>query len=267
MKNTLNKKIFKGKTVFITGATGKIGKKISDTFGFFGANLIITDKKETDLKKLKKLLLKKYKININCFSADLSIFSERENLIKNIKLNNNKIDFFINNAAITGAQIKSVSWNGSLSTQDFSVWQQAIEINLSSIFHLLKGLNLMIKKTPLSSIVNVGSIYAEKGPDLEMYKKTKMGSPAAYLASKGGLLQLTRWLASYLSPIRVNMVSPGGIYNNQPNIFYQKYIKKVLIKRMCSVEDVTKVIVFLCSPLSSYVTAQNIKVDGGYGSF
>jgi NAD(P)-dependent dehydrogenase (short-subunit alcohol dehydrogenase family) len=267
MKNILNKKIFKGKTVFITGATGKIGKKISNSFGFLGANLIITDKKERDLLKFKKSLLRKYKVNISYFSADLSNFLERENLIKNIKLDNNKIDFFINNAAVTGTQIKSASWTGSLSKQDFSVWGQAIEINLSSIFHLLKGLSPLIKKNSLSSIINVGSIYAEKGPDLEMYKNTKMGSPAAYLASKGGLLQLTRWLASSLSPIRVNMVSPGGIYNNQPDIFYQKYIKKVLIKRMCNVGDVANVIVFLCSPLSSYITAQNIKVDGGYGSF
>ena len=98
-----------------------------------------------------------------------------------------------------------------------------------------------------------------------MYKNTKVQSILSYSVSKGGLLNLTKWLATYLAPkIRVNAISPGGIKRNQPKIFIKKYIKKTPMKRMCSTKDVVGCIKFLSSEDSSYITGQNIIVDGGF---
>ena len=94
-----------------------------------------------------------------------------------------------------------------------------------------------------------------------------MGNPAAYAASKGGLIQLTRWLSTTLAPeIRVNSISPGGIFRNQPKKFIRRYLDKTPLSRMGHEDDVANTVIFLSSELSSYITGQNIIVDGGYSS-
>ena len=92
-----------------------------------------------------------------------------------------------------------------------------------------------------------------------------MGNPAAYAASKGGLLQLTRWLSTVVAPdVRVNAVSPGGVWRNQPAEFVKRFIDRTPLKRMATEEDFKGIIAYLSSDLSSYVTGQNIIVDGGW---
>ena len=92
-----------------------------------------------------------------------------------------------------------------------------------------------------------------------------MGNPAAYAAGKGGLLQLTRWLATVLAPdIRVNAISPGGVWRNQPEAFLKRYIERTPLKRMAAEEDIKGAVVYLASDMSSYVTGQNLMVDGGF---
>jgi NAD(P)-dependent dehydrogenase (short-subunit alcohol dehydrogenase family) len=255
--------IFKNKITFISGATGNIGKKLCEKFAREGSDLIITDKNRKSLETIKKKLNKRFNIKVNYVESDLTDYESRVTMLKFIKKNFKKIDFIINNAGFTGSQRNKLDWNGNIDEQKIELWNKAIEVNLSSIFHISKELKILQKKNNNSVIINLGSIYSVLGPDLALYKSTNLGSPAAYFASKGGLLQLTRWLASSLAPIRVNMVSPGGIYNNQPNKFVKKYVKKLLIKRMCKVDDVVYLVQFLCSNQSSYITGQNILVDGG----
>ena len=92
-----------------------------------------------------------------------------------------------------------------------------------------------------------------------------MGNPAAYAATKGGLLQLTRWLATTLAPdVRVNAVSPGGILRNQPKVFIRRYEKRTPLQRMAVEDDFKGVTAFLASDLSEYATGQNIIIDGGW---
>ena len=211
--------MFKNKVIFISGATGKVGKDLCSAFANLGANLIITDLKNRELNKLKKKIIKKYKIKIFSMAADLSKIKSRNKLIKAIKNKYKSVNFIINNAGFTGSLRNKKDWIGNINEQKLNIWNRALEVNLTSIFHICKELHKLQKKNDDYAIINVGSIYSDKGPDLDIYESTKMGSPAAYLSSKGGLLQLTRWLASNLAPMRVNMVSPGGIYNKQPKTF------------------------------------------------
>jgi NAD(P)-dependent dehydrogenase (short-subunit alcohol dehydrogenase family) len=115
-----------------------------------------------------------------------------------------------------------------------------------------------------SSVINIGSIYALLGPDWRLYEGTKMANPAAYAASKGGLMQLTRWLATTLAPeIRVNAIAPGGIFRNQPTEFIKKYREKVPLGRMATEADFIGLITNFSSDLSSYITGQVVVADGG----
>ena len=116
------------------------------------------------------------------------------------------------------------------------------------------------------SIVNISSIYGTYAPDYSIYKDTKINNPAAYSVSKAGLTYLSKWLASSLAPkIRINSISPGGIFRNQDKKFVKKYIEKTLLKRMATEDDIAGCVAFLLSSLSSYITGQDIIVDGGWG--
>ncbi len=109
------------------------------------------------------------------------------------------------------------------------------------------------------------SIYGMVGPDFSLYAGTSMGNPAAYAASKGGLLQLTRYLATALAPrVRVNAITPGGIVRGQPPAFIERYVAKTPLGRMATEEDFKGAIAYLASDLSRYVTGQNLVVDGGW---
>ena len=116
-------------------------------------------------------------------------------------------------------------------------------------------------------IVFIASIYGFMAPRFELYENANFTSPVEYSATKGGLLSLTKYLASYLGQhdIRVNAISPGGVHNNQSESFVEQYSKKVLVgNRMAESDDLTGALIFLLSDASRYITGQNIVVDGGW---
>ncbi|MBT5470444.1 MAG: SDR family oxidoreductase, partial [Nitrospina sp.] len=101
-----------------------------------------------------------------------------------------------------------------------------------------------------------------------LYEGTSMSNPAAYGVSKGGLIQFTRWLATTIAPnVRVNAISPGGVFRNQPESFVRRYEAKTPLKRMAIEDDFRGVVAYLASDLSKYVTGQNFSVDGGWGAW
>ena len=259
---------FKNKTVLITGATGNLGKLLSNTFFEHNANLILIDRSLHELKKLEKNLIKTdQKNNISIFSCDMSKFKNRERVISKIKNSFNKIDIFINNAAVTG-NLQSKGWNTDFVNQDISLWNKVFEVNLYSIFQFTQMLNSLLINSNSCSIINISSIYSKLAPSFEIYKNTKINNPAAYSASKAALNNLTKWLASRLSPnIRVNAICPGGIKANQDKNFIKKISKKIPLNRLANPEEVINVILFLASSYSSYINGQLINVDGGMSIF
>lgn len=116
------------------------------------------------------------------------------------------------------------------------------------------------------SIVNIGSIYGSKQPDFRLYEGLDMTCPPAYPIIKSGLAQFTKYCSKYYGKygVRLNMVSPGGVFNHQPKEFVDRYEKKVSLGRMASARDVAHMISFLCSSSSNYITGQEILVDGGF---
>jgi NAD(P)-dependent dehydrogenase (short-subunit alcohol dehydrogenase family) len=156
-------------------------------------------------------------------------------------------------------------WVTNFEDQSVETWRRAFEVNLTSVFHITQGLSYKLKRSKSASIINVSSIYGINGPDYSLYEETEMGNPAAYASSKGGLIQLTRWLATTVAPdIRVNSISPGGVRRNQPSKFIERYEYRTPLGRMATEEDFKGIIAYLSSDLSAYVTGQNIVVDGGW---
>jgi NAD(P)-dependent dehydrogenase (short-subunit alcohol dehydrogenase family) len=245
---------FKNKTIFLTGANGYLGKEIQKNYHNFGANLILTDKQKYNFINKK----------LRYFQCDLSDPNDQLNLIKKVKNITNKIDVVINNASYTGDS-KLLNWSTSFMKQDVVHWDKVFNVTLKANFQICRGLYTLLKKGKGGSIINIGSIYGFMGPDWNLYKKTSISNPAGYGISKAGLIYLTKWLASSMSPkVRVNCISSGGILRNQNIFFIKKYIKKVPLKRMCKEKDIIGSIMFLSSNSSRYITGQNLILDGGY---
>lgn len=218
----------------------------------------------SNFNELTDYLTRMYKINVKIFACDLEQEADRAQLLKSLKRNYMKLSIIVNNAAFCGTTDLQ-GWVTPFEQQTIDTWRRALEVNLTAVFDLCKGLVPALRRGRGANIINIGSIYGELGPDWRLYDDTSMGNPAAYAASKGGLLQLTRWLATTLAPhIRVNAISPGGVYRNQPKIFVDRYVARTPLSRMATENDFRGAIAFLASDLSSYVTGQNIIVDGGW---
>ena len=254
-----------GRPVVITGATGNLGKVMCHSLAELGAELILIDMHGSDFKQLKEELISKWHIDCSSYECDLEIEKDREKVIKEILSTYKNISCLINNAAFVGTSNLS-GWVSSFEEQSLETWRRAMEVNLTAVFHLSQALAPILKKSDGGNIINISSIYGEYGPDWSLYDGLDMASPAAYAATKGGVSQLTRWLATTLSPdIRVNAISPGGIFRNQPKKFVERYEIKTPLGRMATEDDFRGAIAYLASDLSSYVTGQIIKVDGGWG--
>jgi NAD(P)-dependent dehydrogenase (short-subunit alcohol dehydrogenase family) len=252
------------RTAMITGANGSIGKQIVKTIAELGGSLILVDKPGTDYSELKIDKDISKVSSIEYIECDLEDEQSRVNLINKIIENRSELSILINNAAFVGdSDLKG--WTTDFSNQSGKTWRRALEVNLTAAFDLSKGLLPLLKKNNNGSIINIASTYGVVGPDYSLYEGTEMGNPAAYAASKGGLIQLTRWLSTTVAPdVRVNTISPGGVFRHQPEQFVSRYKKRTPLARMATEEDFKGAIAYLASDLSEYVTGQNILVDGGW---
>ena len=252
-----------GKRSVITGAAGKLGTVFADTLAELGSDLILIDRPGTNLQELKETMNKRWGISSEIYECDLEIESDRNVLIK--ELENKELNVLINNAAFVGTSDLS-GWAVKFSDQSLDTWRRAIEVNLTAAFHLTQGFYPSMQRSSGASIINISSMYGSFGPDYSLYEDTNMGNPAAYAASKGGLVQLTRWLSTTLAPsIRVNAISPGGIARSQPANFVSRYEGKTPLMRMANEDDFRGPLAFLASDLSKYMTGQILHVDGGWG--
>ena len=176
-----------------------------------------------------------------------------------------ELNCLINNAAFVGTSDLS-GWNVPFEQQTAETFTRALEVNLTAVFDLAKGFSAILKNSKGANIINIASIYGMYAPDWDLYEGTSMNNPAAYGSSKAGLIQLTRWLSTQLAPqVRVNSISPGGIFRNQEKEFVKRYEAKTPLGRMATEDDLKGAIAYLASDLSRYVTGQNLSVDGGWG--
>ena len=255
----------RGRHALVTGALGGIGKVMCATLAELGADLTLVDRPGSDYTGLTGNLEHEWKANVNCVDCDLEIESDRRKLIETVTGSIGRLDILMNNAAFVGTT-DLPGWTTPFEDQSVATWRRAFEVNLTAAFDLCQGFAPLLRRSPGGSIINTASTYGLWGPDYGLYAGTSMGNPAAYGASKGGLIQLTRWLATTLAPtVRVNALSPGGVFRNQPAEFVRRYAARTPLGRMASEDDFRGAVAYLASDLSRYVTGQVLCVDGGWG--
>ena len=238
----------KNKICLVTGSNGYIGKIICEKLLKLGAKVIHTDIKKNKIKSKNSFF----------FKADLTSKKEIGILVEKINKKFKKIDILINNAGYVGTS--------SLKNDNkFSYNEEYVKLNLNNTILLTELIIPSLKRSKNGSIINICSIYSFLGYDYNLYKGTQMKSPLGYGVSKAGLKHYSKMLSTSLAPkIRVNSISPGGIFRDQPISFVKKYLLKTPLNRMGNEKDVANAVIFFSSDLSSYITGQNLVVDGGY---
>lgn len=241
----------KNKVIIVTGGNGVIGKCIVTNLKKEGAIVINVDiNGETDWE------------NGFC-NCDIT---EEESVIKLVNEVRNKfqrIDGLVNNA-----YPRTGDWGTKFEDIPYESWQKNVDMQMNSVFLLSQKVLKIMRDQESGSIVNVGSIYGVVGNDFTIYEDYGGTSPAAYAAIKGGIINLTRYLASYYGKynVRVNCVSPGGILDvtHQNPSFIKKYSEKSPLKRLGQSEEIAPAIAFLLSEDASFITGHNLMVDGGW---
>jgi NAD(P)-dependent dehydrogenase (short-subunit alcohol dehydrogenase family) len=257
----LDKFLLKNKIIYLTGAAGLIGREASRALASMKAKVILLDIDETKGKQLEMEIRKRGG------SAYFEYFdiSELDKIEKNVKELIEKYEGI--NGWVNSAYPKTEDWSNSIENLKLDSWRKNIEIHLNAYAWVSRIACLKMRELKdKGSLVNISSIYGIRGCDFTIYNGTNMTTPMAYPCIKAGIINLTRYLASYFGKdgIRVNTICPGGIFNHQNAIFVKNYESRVPLRRMGRPEDVASVIVFLCSDASDYITGETIIVDGGW---
>jgi len=253
-----------GRVSLITGGSGYLGRAMAEALAELGSNLVLIDLKIQPAEVFAKDLAARTGVQIVCLACDLEDEQQIRQIPHAVQQCFGRLDVLINNAGFVGTSLLE-GWAVDFNQQSSHAWRRALEVNLTAVFVLTQACRTLLDASGHGSVINVASIYGVVGPDLSLYEGTEMNNPAAYSASKGGLLQLSRWLATVLAPsIRVNAVSPGGIFRAQPQLFVDRYVARTPLARMGVEADFKGVAAFLASDLSSWMTGQNLMVDGGW---
>lgn len=266
----MNNSLFslENKTIVITGACGLIGKALCKGLSEAGANIAVCDiDYEKAIETAKSL-------NEGSFPVELDV-TDKNSIVKAkdfIISKTNKIDALINNAAVNDIFNKNESLLEQSMFENFplDVWEKSIRVNLTGTFLSCQIFGSEMAQRKKGSIINTASTYGVTAPDQSLYKDESGNqmfykSPS-YPSAKGAIISFTRYLAAYWGKfgVRVNTLSPGGVFDNQDKSFVENYSKRTMLGRMANPEDYCGAVIFLASDASSYMTGANLIVDGGW---
>lgn len=252
----------KGRTALVTGGAGYLGTEISYTLAELGANVIIASR---DLEKCQEKCeeIAREFAGVTSFAVSLDILNKGSiaQCVEQVHGRFDHVDILINNAW-SG---KKNSWE-TIADQD---WEYDIDMNLNSVFRLTKALFQDLHKAK-GVILNVASMYGHVAPDYRIYEGTNFANSPSYGAGKAGVIQFTKYLASFLSPygIRVNALSPGAFPHpptQEHATFMSRLGSKNPLGRIGYPHELKGAVALLCSDAGSYITGQNLCVDGGWG--
>ena len=250
-----------GKRILLVGATGVLGSVYAQALADADAKIMIADRPGSDVLVLASQLgVHGVEIDVG---SELSVQSGVAEVVSTL----GGLDAAVNNAAVTSEGLADMG-DPFADFEDYplSAWNKTIDVNLTGTFLVAREAGKAMRQSGGGSLINVSSIYGVVGPDHRIYEGQSFRSFPGYSASKAGVLGLTQWLATWWAKkgIRVNSITPGGVYNNHDLSFEQAYSNRTPMGRMAQREELIGILVYLLSDASSYCTGQNYVVDGGF---
>lgn len=264
-----------GRIAIVTGGAGLLGSEFCRTLLEAGAAVVLADI-DRDAAEKVAIRLSKNERQIMPVRVDVADPDQVEGLIQHTLHNFGRLDILVNCAAIDPKfdpahvlQAEVESEPGAFEDFPLYAWNQALAVNLTGTFLCCQSAARQMVKQHSGVIVNLSSIYGLVGPDQRLYQNTgtpRQYKPVYYSVTKSGILGLTRYLATYYAGknIRVNALSPGGVFNDHDQDFVQSYSARTVLGRMAERDELNGALLFLVSDASRYMTGANLVVDGGW---
>ena len=246
----------KGKVLLVTGGAGNYGKSITEGLAEAGGTVIIASR---NLDQLQKVVEKFRSDGFDVYAESLdqgdvdSVLKLKDQIVKKF----GKLDVFVNNAVSRPMK----GYRG-----DIDQFAESMRVNATGMMFLLREMSDLIAAGGGGSVVNIASMMGMFGPDLSNYEGTNMGEPPPdYFFHNAGLINLNRYMTQIYAGknVRFNCISPGGLFNHQPEQFLKNYCKKVPLGRMANNDDIKGLMVLLSSDAGAYINGENILMDGG----
>lgn len=247
-----------GKVAVVTGGSGLYGRQITRALAEAGAK-VYTASRNLDSNVEYAKLMQEEGLNVVGESFDQSDEKSILDFLNRIIAVDGKVDILVNNSVLRSMK----SYN-----DDIASFEKSMDVNATGIFAMCRAFGDHMAENGSGSIINIGSYMGILGPDDTLYNGvgfSGFNSPD-YFFHKGGMTNLTRFMASYYGPknVRCNVIQPGGFFNNQHPLFVERYNDRTFLKRMANDTDLMGIVLFLASNASEYITGTVIPVDGGY---
>lgn len=263
-----------GRVGIVTGGGGLLGYEFCKTLAEAGASVVVADLLMEHAERAANKLIDAGYTNVIPFRLDVTSVESTRELVDVTMRHFGRIDILVNCAAQDpkfdpDAAAKGIA-PGAFEDYPLDQWNLALNVNLTGIFLVTQAcVKQMIAQGKKGSIINICSTYGLNGPDQRIYIKDGKRvafKPVYYTTTKAGVMGFTKYLASYYAEteIRVNALTPGGVYNNHEEYFVKNYSAKTILGRMANKDEMNGALLFLASDASTYMTGNNVIVDGGW---
>lgn len=261
------------KVAVVTGGIGILGKRFCSGLAEFGANVVVVDLDEKETEAFAKELMENYQIKSLGIACDVSSVRDVKVMVSKVIEEFGEIHILHNNAASKSDDLNA--FFAPFEEYSLDEWRKIMSVNLDGMFLVAQAIGAqMVKQGKGGSIIQTSSIYGILAPDHRIYEGSfyldrEINTPAVYTASKAAVIGLSKYLATYWAneKIRVNTLTPGGNESGQNDTFLKKYSSRIPLGRMGRPDEMVSALIFLASEASSYITGQNIVVDGGLSAW
>lgn len=262
-----------GRTALLTGGAGMLGREYVRTLLEAGARVVVADINGAAAEEVAAAAVAECSGSAFGIGVDVSREEDVAAMVAAAADRFHSVDILINNAAVDPKFDAGVDKRQQHRFEDYplAMWKQSVDVNLTGAFLCAQHAGRLMRRQGRGVVVNVASTYGLVGPDQRIYRKAgeaeqNLFKPADYAVTKGGLVQLTRYLAAYWGSanIRVNTLTPGGVRNTQDDEFVAAYAGRTPLGRMAGRHEMSGALLFLVSDASSYMTGANLVVDGGW---
>lgn len=261
----------KDRVAIITGGAGLLGTDYAHTLAQAGAHIVLAEIQADAAEKLADEIQSKYPVDALGVETDISQESSVEALLSKVNQTFGRVDILVNNAALDPKFDPDHAGDHTNRFEDFplAMWQEALNVNVTGMFLCARAVAKPMLLAGSGVIVNVSSIYGLVGPDQRLYQREgepEQVKPVTYTVAKAAAVGLTRYLSTYFAGtgIRVNTLTPGGVFAGHDDEFVRRYAAKTVLGRMADRHEISQALLFLVSDASSYMTGTNLVVDGGW---
>ena len=261
-----------GRVAVVTGGVGILGRHFCAALADAGAGVAVVDLNGNECESFANALSETFSVPCLGVAADISDPESIREMANRVENRLGDVSILHNNAASKGSD--PGAFFDSVEDFNLDVWREVMSVNLDGQFLVAREFGGRMAKRSGGSIIQTASIYGVMAPDQRIYADSlyqgmPINTPAVYSASKAGVIGLSRYLATYWADkgVRVNVLTPGGVTSGQNDVFQRRYSDRVPLKRMARADEMTGALLFLASDASSYVTGQNLIVDGGLSAW